>query len=404
METHIASTPFGSRPMSLALVAAQRDSREKIPEGKAVDKWQVYRDLCEGKTLVGVNDRSLAILAALLSFYPDSELSTENDLIVFPSNKQLSLRAHGMADATLRRHLASLVDSGLVIRRDSPNGKRYARKDRAGEIEDAFGFSLAPLLLRAGEFEAAAERVRAETKALKLLRERITLQRRDIHKLVEVAVEEDAVGDWAELWKRFRRVVDAIPRRATLAELEPFLAELNTIRESVDKLLETHINVTNPSGNESRFERQHTDSNTNSFEFEPGLEKDQGAAVAPRLETRSQPPAGYPLGMVLRACPDIADYARNGIADWGDLMETANLVRGALGVSPDAWNQACEAMGAVDAAIMVAAMLQRGEAISSPGGYLRSLTAKAKAGEFSIGPVLMALLRGRGNGMRARAG
>ncbi|XUX13792.1 replication initiation protein RepC (plasmid) [Aminobacter sp. BA135] len=42
-------------------------------------------------------------------------------------------------------------------------------------------------------------------------------------------------------------------------------------------------------------------------------------------------------------------------------------------------------MGAVDAAIMVAAMLQKGEAISSPGGYLRSLTAKAQAGEFSIG-------------------
>jgi replication initiation protein RepC len=107
--------------------------------------------------------------------------------------------------------------------------------------------------------------------------------------------------------------------------------------------------------------------------------------------------------MVLRACPDIADYARNGISGWADLVETANLVRGALGVSPDAWNQACEAMGAVDAAIMVAAMLQKGEAISSPGGYLRSLTAKARAGEFSIGPVLMALLRGRG-GAQAKAG
>ena len=34
--------------MSLALVAAHRDSRE-IPEGKVADKWQVYRDLCEGK-------------------------------------------------------------------------------------------------------------------------------------------------------------------------------------------------------------------------------------------------------------------------------------------------------------------------------------------------------------------
>ncbi|MGO7830461.1 helix-turn-helix domain-containing protein, partial [Rhizobium johnstonii] len=30
--------------------------------------------------------------------------------------------------------------------KDSPNGKRYARRDRAGDIGEAFGFSVAPLL------------------------------------------------------------------------------------------------------------------------------------------------------------------------------------------------------------------------------------------------------------------
>ena len=74
----------------------------------------------------------------------------------------------------VRRHLAALVDCGLIIRRDSPNGKRYARKGRGGDIEEAFGFSLAPLLARAYEFEAAAERVRADNRALRLMRERIT--------------------------------------------------------------------------------------------------------------------------------------------------------------------------------------------------------------------------------------
>ncbi len=52
-------------------------------------------------------------------------------------------------------------------------------------------------------------------------------------------------------------------------------------------------------------------------------------------------------------------------------------------------------MGAGDAAVMIAAILQKGEAIGSPGGYLRALSAKARAREFSIGPVLMALLRGK---------
>ena len=93
---------------------------------------------------IGVSERALAVLDALLSFHPETALSGEG-LIVFPSNQQLALRAHGMPPATLRRHLAALVDCGLIIRRDSPNGKRFARKGQGGAIEMAFGFDLSPL-------------------------------------------------------------------------------------------------------------------------------------------------------------------------------------------------------------------------------------------------------------------
>lgn len=394
METGIATTPFGRRPMSLAMLAAQNDSRE-IPKGRVVDKWQIYRNLCEGKSIVGIGDRALAVLNALLSFYPDSELSEENDLIVFPSNAQLSLRAHGMPEPTVRRHLAALVDCGLIIRRDSPNGKRYARKGRGGEIEEAFGFSLAPLLARAYEIEAAAERVRADNRALRLMRERITLHRRDIHKLIEAALDEDAPGDWGGLWKRFRGVVEAIPRRACVAEIEPIVAEMAALRDDVDKLLEIHMKSTYSSGNDSQNERQQSDSNTDSiFEFEPALEK-SGATVAPSTRT-AEAPKTYPLGMVLKACPEIADYAVDGIGNWRDLMITAAQVRGYLGVSPSAYEEACHVMGQEIAAIVIACILQRAQHINSAGGYLRVLTEKATSGQFSVGPMLMAALKANG--------
>lgn len=391
----IATTPFGRRPMSLALLAAQKESRE-IPEGKVVDKWQLYRWLCEGKSLVGIGDRSLAVLAGLLSFYPDNELSEENGLIVFPSNKQLSLRAHGMADTTLRRHLSALLECGLILRRDSPNGKRYARKNGGGDLEDAFGFSLAPLLIRSDEFQEAAERVQTDNRALKLMRERITLHRRDISKLIEAAVEEDVPGDWRGLWSRFRAIVDTIPRRATVDDLEPFVANLAAIREEVDKLLESHMNVENLDGNESHSGRQQSDSNTNSiFEFEPALEK-SGATAEPRTR-EAEKPKGYPLGLVLKACPDIVDYAVDGIGSWRDLMVTAAQVRGYLGVSPSAYEDACHVMGQEIAAIVIACILQRAQHINSAGGYLRVLTDKARAGEFSVGPMLMAALKANGS-------
>jgi replication initiation protein RepC len=63
-----------------------------------------------------------------------------------------------------------------------------------------------------------------------------------------------------------------------------------------------------------------------------------------------------------------------------------------LGISPSAWEDAQLVMGEAHAAIVVAAILQRGEAISSAGGYLRDLTDKARAGGFSPGPMLMALI------------
>lgn len=398
METGIATTPFGRRPMSLAMLAAQNESRE-IPKGRVVDKWQVYRNLCEGKSIVGIGDRALAVLNALLSFYPDSELSEENSLIVFPSNAQLSLRAHGMPEPTVRRHMAALVGSGLIIRRDSPNGKRYARKGRGGEIEEAFGFSLAPLLARANEFEAAAEHVRADNRALKLMRERITLHRRDIHKLIEAAVEEDVPGDWGGLWKRFRGVVEGIPRRACIAGLGPIVADLAALRDEVDNLLEIHMKSTNPSGNDSQGERQQSDSNTDSiFEFEPAFEQSRAAVESERRA--AEKPRGYPLGLVLKACPEIADYAVDGIGNWRDFMITTAQVRGYLGVSPSAYEDACHTMGQETAAIVIACILQRAQHINSAGGYLRALTEKAREGEFSVGPMLMAALKANGATVR----
>ncbi len=107
------------------------------------------------------------------------------------------------------------------------------------------------------------------------------------------------------------------------------------------------------------------------------------------------PEGSYPLGMILDACPDIVDYAKGGIANWRDFMATAAVVRPMLGVSPSAWEQAQAAMGEIQAAIVVAAILQKGAAINSAGGYLRELTRKAEAAEFSIGPMLMALIGAR---------
>ena len=421
MQPHLSTTPFGRRMLTLAHVASQTAANSRPPD-KAVHKWNVFRDICAAKARVGVSERALAVLDALLSFHPETALAGAN-LIVFPSNAQLALRAHGMAPATLRRHLAALVDAGIIVRRDSPNGKRYARKGRGGDIELAFGFDLGPIVARAEEFAAWAEEVRAEERALKLARERITLCRRDIAKMIAAGIEEgvptrrggQGPANWADVHTSFRALVGQVQRNATRAQLEPIAEGLAEMADDVFNLLETHNINKNKSANESQSERHKQNSKTDSLpDFEPSFQKSwgetskAGSVVGPDQPVRveaggEQGRAGlqaFPLGMVLDACPNLAEYSRGGIANWRDFVATAAVVRSMLGVSPSAWEEARAAMGDIPAAIVVAAILQRGEAIASAGGYLRNLTAKAEVGEFSIGPMLMALIGARRGGKK----
>jgi replication initiation protein RepC len=508
MESGRVTTPFGRRSMTLGMLASQALAREVAPDSR-IDKWKLYRALCEARQKLGIADRALSVLNALLSFHPKTELCGEDALVVFPSNAQLSLRTHGMAETTLRRHLAALVDAGLVIRKDSPNGKRYARKDRAGSIDEAFGFSLAPLLARAGEIEQLAAEVTVERLQLQRLRERMTLVRRDIAKLIETAIEEAVPGDWQAIHLAFRRMVLSVPRVATAGQLALALEEMDDLRTEIINHLEFHINRQKTDGNPDQNGRHIQNSKPESlsdleprFETKPGgtggasqqpesvageeaAESQNGADVAeptkpgaeqsgeaiggdgagaakahsglavddsdagaarragmagirrveqgegdrqrpgglpvnilaglPAAKPHSGDAAGavdgvsagqkpFPLALVLQACPEIVMFGPGGaIGSWRELMTAAVVVRSMLGVSPSAYEEACAILGPENAATVIACLLERSGHINSVGGYLRDLTRRAERGEFSLGPMLMALARANG-GVGRRAG
>lgn len=74
-------------------------------------------------------------------------------------------------------------------------------------------------------------------------------------------------------------------------------------------------------------------------------------------------------------------------------MRAADTVRPMMGISAAVWEEAKTAMGAAEAATVVAAMLERFADIRSPSGYLRHLSAKAASGGFTSTPMVMALTR-----------
>lgn len=409
MNSDIVTTPFGRRGVSYAQLAHQFAS-QRIKAEQSVDKWKLFRRICEARTVLGVSDRSLAVLNALLSFYPKTELSDEHGLVVFPSNEQLSLRAHGMSEQTLRRHLAALVDAGLVLRKDSPNGKRYARKNRAGSISDAFGFSLSPLITRASEIEVIAEMLAEERLQLQRLRERISLCRRDIVKFIELLAE----GSDNERFDVFRArqivITSKLDRKTRAPQLSLVLEELNEIRDELSKLLEKQVEIEKISANAYHNERLIQSSESESY-FEDGNLVENASVPETEMLTTTQSAPEATLGMkddgtvseekydlqtVLRACPEISLYGPNGaVRSWTDLKSAANVVKTMLSISQSAYDEAEKRVGSQATYTIIACILERSEQIYSAGGYLRSLINKTHSNNFSVKPMLMALLRSK---------
>ncbi len=405
METGYITTPFGRRPMTLALVKRQVKTDQEISE-RPVDKWRVFRDVGDARSRLGLQDRALAVLNALLSFYPVAELSSDKNLIVFPSNAQLSARANGIAGTTLRKCLGALVEAGVIIRKDSPNGKRYARKGDEGDIEDAYGFSLAPLLARAREFAALAQEVAAEQRRFRVMKDRLTIIRRDVRKLITVGMEENLAGDWAAAEACFVEIVGRFARRPALQDLMASLDEMSLLHEEVSRMLETQEEITKSDGNDIVYGCHIQNSNTKScYDLEPRFEMKQGEKSEPNKQAKQKGEAEvFPLSMVLRACPEIVPFGPGGsIGNWREMMSAAVTVRSMLGVSPSAYEEACEVLGEAGAAIAVACIYERAGHINSAGGYLRDLTAKARRGEFSLGPMLFTQLRANGTPVSAKA-
>jgi replication initiation protein RepC len=380
--------------MTLALVRTQLQTAD-IRKGKVADKWKVYRDACEARALLGLRDRALAVLNALLSFYPETDLSEDANLVVFPSNAQLSARANGIAGTTLRENLAVLVGAGLINRNDSPNGKRYVRRGKDGEVETAYGFSLAPLLARAEELALMAQRVAEEARRFKVVKERTTIARRDVRKLITAAVEDGASGDWTTMETIYIGAVARLRTAKSIEALESILDELELLREGVLSVLESNVFSQKTATNDNEIRQHIQNSNTESInEFEPSSEKEQGEKPMLKSDRPAEPLKSFPIGLVMRACPEIAAYAPEGqVQSWRDLMSAAVVVRSTLGVSASAYQDACEAMGAENAAVAMAAILERAGHINSAGGYLRDLTSRTRRGEFSLGPMIMALLK-----------
>ena len=387
------------RPISHAHLRVIERPEASVP-ARPVNKWELLRELSKAQAAFGVSERDLTVLQGLLSFFPDDALGGNAEMVVFPSNKAICERLNGMPCSTMRRHLARLVEAGLLQRRDSPNGKRYVRKH--GEDRVAFGFDLSPLYCQSEEIARAAEAVREAEERVRRLREVVSLMRRDLAALAEFGDEmQPGLGFWDQLRDKAALTARALRRKLSIEDLAAYRADLEALLDQARNIIDGP-ETEEMNTNDAQSERHHHNSNKESIDFEPALEKSGAAAGVPDVDT-NEPVADVdeqdtrhlpkiPLHLVIAACPSLKTFYQGEIRHWHQLFDAACHVRPAMGISASAWEEAQQFMGPEQASIVVAAMLERFADIRSPGGYLRALTAKAAAGEFSCGPMVMALI------------
>ncbi|MEP6068203.1 MAG: plasmid replication protein RepC [Paracoccaceae bacterium] len=398
--TYTPITPFGRSLNAVVLKHQQNAIVEDAPDG--ANKWEVLRELATARQAFGLTDRDMTVLQALVSFHQATILGgNDANLVVYPSNKAICERLNGMPCSTMRRHVGHLVTAGVILRRDSPNGKRYART--YGDEKVAYGFDLTPLATRFQEFCHAARAVRDAAERFKRLRETVSLMRRDLASLAaygaEIRPERPEWGVFIELTAQVTRELRRKLSMDALDEMKVVLdGALNRGRDIFDLSIAEDMST-------SDLQNEHhiQNSNLDSYDLEPCLEKAKGQGgsseeTAEPVGTEDAENANLPripLGLVLATCKEFKTYHQDPVRHWHHLVTAADTIRPMLGISPSAWEDARHAMGPEQAAVVLLAMLERFEDIRSPGGYLRTLTAKADQGAFSCGPMVMALTRSK---------
>jgi len=348
--------------------------------------------------------------------------------IVWASNHFL-MEQTGFSLATLRRHVRRLCEVGVISMKDSPNGKRWGRRDDEGIIVEAYGFDLSPLAARAEEFEALYAQIQAERAECASLRNAITVSRRMIRAKIEKALEAGIRGPWLDLQEAFESLLDGLPKRSEMAQgLESFLERMNKLLVSVEKAFEMAFDWPTRSDGERQSADQSLKDCSNNMkpsdiknDTHTLTTKEPNPVISNRFEikhaARVEPenpteiPTDKPdevdldiswstqsrkrrteidLRMLMIACPEFAELARSMeggyLRDWTDTHRAAAKIRGIAGISEDAWNVANKVMGPAVASATIALIYDKhveGQ-IKSAGGYLRAMVERAQVGDLHL--------------------
>jgi len=402
--------------LGVAEQLAQAGERVNVPKSKA------FVAVKRVGAHIGLKASDMMLLDTLGAFTQAQDWEEGRRPIVWASNAYL-MEQTGFSLSALKRHARRLAEAGIIAFKDSPNGKRWGRRDADGVIVEAYGFDLSPMSARVDEFGHLHGELQVERELCQRLKRQITVARRMIRARIDAALSGALKGPWGQLTSLFEELLGRLPRRQEASEtLERILTWFRALQERVEasflKATQPEEVVENPAQTGGQVSKKTQQMDPKEVIYDPHIlitnqlnpvtskssENENAAGVVKNAppeeqidreledwvaETRKKRGAALDLPTVMQACPEFASWARNMggyLKDWGDLHRVAGQLRPMIGVSEHAWNLAQDRLGpqiATAALVLTFDKHCAGE-VASPGGYLRGMVEKAGAGELHL--------------------
>src|SRR5580698_10070963 len=237
-----AGSPTGFRRLTPGLLKADRtaESFAGMPDGVTMH-GQLLAAFKAAAPRLGLSPRVVHAIDWLFRFTMAQDWGRGGRPIVWPS-ASVQQEALGLSESRVKMLNRAMIEAGLITMRDSPNGKRYGKRDAKGQIIEAYGFDLSTIAARHAEFLQLAAEAKAERIEMGRLRRRATIARNGIIQILETAAEYGFLDEeWATL-RRESRVLSQALRKIERPEemmlgVESLERRQRSARERLESLL-----------------------------------------------------------------------------------------------------------------------------------------------------------------------
>jgi replication initiation protein RepC len=355
--------PTGCRENNMAFIqaAASYGAQNKdllSADNNIPERHIVIATLRNAAHLMGLTAPVIATLDAMLSCLPPKRTHHT----VFASNTALTFRLNGVTDRTIRRHAALLQEAGLLIRRDSPNRKRFTRHNTHEGKSLRFGFDLSPLFQRLQEIAALAAEATIEREQVDYMRAKIRAAAHDI--LRENPANHDATT-----------ALRILRRKLTLHDCKNLM---NALAENAGAATisaeQISSQTTDLAVNDGQNVRHHHRSTKEDID-----KKRATTPKTPQIEADSNP---LSVAELVDACPEAAQFALKNIETVTDVVAHARTLAPMIGIDERNFKTAQDSMGGFGAAVTIWALMQFHEKIHRVGAYFRAVTSGNKSADF----------------------